>query len=102
LNVTVLVSNTLRTAVDGRTRLDLGLPPQATLGELMETLLKLYPKLYRYLVSDRSAEHSTLSLWPASPQGKRSGRPGLRDGLTLCLTAPRPLTGARARSARGV
>lgn len=85
MNVTVIVSELLQGAVEGRTSLNLGLPPRATLPDVVETLLKLYPKLQAHLAGDRkhalpkihvfSSEESMVEL--------ARGRSGLKDGATV-------------------
>ena len=58
MNVTVLVPRSLRTAVDGRVKLSLGLPPTADVGDLLEALFTLYPKLKQHMANDKGAvEH---------------------------------------------
>jgi hypothetical protein len=53
VNVTVHVAARLRGAVEGRRKLDLGLPPSANLGDLVQALLTLYPKLRAHLTGER-------------------------------------------------
>ena len=52
MNVTVLIPPTLRAAVDGKHKLDLGVPAGAGVGEVLQTLLTLYPKLRGALASE--------------------------------------------------
>lgn len=94
LNVTVVVPPTLRNAMEGRKQVQLGVPPHADVGDVLETLLKLYPKLMHHVASDRKVVSSTLSLF-LSEQGAQdlaSRRTGLREGTRLYLAAgmPRP------------
>ena len=43
----------LRNAVEGRRKLNLGLPPSADLGDLVQALLTLYPKLRAHVAHER-------------------------------------------------
>jgi hypothetical protein len=79
VNATVLVARSLRGMVDGRAEIELGLPAAAGVGELLEVLLKLYPKLVGKMVDDRKSEpgvHFFMGTWD----------PGAR----LCLLATLP------------
>jgi hypothetical protein len=53
VTVTVHVPALLRGAVEGRRKLDLGLPPSADFGDLVQALLTLYPKLRAHLTQER-------------------------------------------------
>jgi hypothetical protein len=53
VNVTVLVARSLRGTVEGRVEIELGLPATAGMGEVLEVLLKLYPKLAVKMINDR-------------------------------------------------
>ena len=55
MTVTVHVPAPLRNAVEGRRKLNLGLPPAADLGDLVQALLTLYPKLLAHVPQDRKA-----------------------------------------------
>jgi hypothetical protein len=84
VNVTVLVPSTLRAAVDGKHRLDLGVPAGAGVGEVLQTLLTLYPKLRSALASDTRLRRQQLTV-VVEP---RSARRGQRDGVRVWLFAP--------------
>jgi len=84
VNVTVLVPSTLRAAVDGKHRLDLGVPAGAGVGEVVQTLLTLYPKLRSALASDTRLRRQQLTV-VVEP---RSARRGQRDGVRVWLFAP--------------
>ena len=94
LNVTVVVPPTLRGAMDGRKQVQLGVPPHADVGDVLETLLKLYPKLMHHVASDRKVVTSTLTLFlgEQGAQDLASRRTGLREGTRLYLSAgvPKP------------
>ncbi len=80
MNVTVVVAATLAPVMDGRRKLELGLPPSATVGDLMETLLKLYPRLAQHMANERKAGRPGFSLFLTEPG------PNLREGNTVLLT----------------
>jgi molybdopterin converting factor small subunit len=84
VNVTVLVPSTLRAAVDGKHRLDLGVPAGAGVGEVLQTLLTLYPKLRSAMASDTRLRRQQLTV-VVEP---RSARRGQRDGVRVWLFAP--------------
>jgi hypothetical protein len=62
MNVTVSVAASLRAAFDGRSRLELGVPNGADLGDVVHTLVTLYPKLLQHLPNDRKPVRQFLSL----------------------------------------
>jgi hypothetical protein len=62
VNVTVLVPSTLRAAVDGKHKLDLGVPAGAGVGEVLQTLLTLYPKLRTALANEIRPRRQQLSV----------------------------------------
>lgn len=84
MNVTVLVPSTLRAAVDGKHKLDLGVPAGSGVGEVLQTLLTLYPKLRSALASDTRWRRQQLSV-VVEP---RTARRGQRDGVRVWLFAP--------------
>ena len=84
MNVTVLVPATLRSAVDGKQKLDLGVPAGAGVGEVLQTLLTLYPKLRTAVASETRPRRQQLTV-VVEP---RSPRRGSRDGLRVWLFAP--------------
>lgn len=92
MNVTVLVAKSLAPAVEGRSKLDLGVPTGADLGDLLQTLLELYPRLRMHLATERSPARQQL--WLAIGEPAHPGAPALREGqrVWLCGTpaAPRP------------
>jgi len=91
VNVTVMLPRSLRGAVEGRDRLSLGLPPSADVGDLLEALLTLYPKLRAHQASDFRShpEHLNLSVAAASLRDG-GGRLPLKEGQTLYLSASQP------------
>ncbi|MGQ0504801.1 MAG: MoaD/ThiS family protein [Myxococcaceae bacterium] len=90
MNVTVMVPPTLRGAVDGRGRLDLGVPPNADVADLLESLFKLYPKLAHHMASDRrTGRATTLNVFVSEQMLRDFDRRkyGLREGQKLYLSA---------------
>ena len=83
MNVTVLIPSTLRSAVDGKHKLDLGVPAGAGVGEVLQTLLTLYPKLRSAMASDTRLRRQQLTV-VVEP---RSVARGLRDGIRVWLFA---------------
>jgi hypothetical protein len=89
--VTLLASRNLRHALEGRDRIELGLPRSATLMDVLETLFHLYPKLGRFLANERRNARSAVQLM----MDERSGRAlasgtTLREGDRVYLSAPGP------------
>ncbi len=62
MNVTVMVPPALHQAVGGRAQLELGVPATADVGDVLSTLITLYPKLAAALPSDRKAGHGHLGV----------------------------------------
>jgi hypothetical protein len=69
LNVTVHVAPGLARAVEGRRRLELGLPAGAGPAELWDTLLALYPGLRPCLPGELGAEPRLVGLLWHQPAG---------------------------------
>jgi hypothetical protein len=84
VNVTVLVPSTLRAAVDGKHKLDLGVPAGAGVGDVLQTLLTLYPKLRGAMASETRPRRQQLSVVFESRPPLR----GAREGLRVWLFAP--------------
>lgn len=51
-DITVVVAPTLRSAFEGRSQVSLGLPSSADMGDVVETLLRLYPRTRSLLAGD--------------------------------------------------
>ena len=83
MNVTVLVPPTLRAAVEGKHKLDLGVPAGAGVGEVLQTLLTLYPKLRGAVASETRLRRQQLSVVVEPPSVRR----GLREGVRVWLFA---------------
>lgn len=82
--MTVVVPNVLKGAVDGRGQLTLGFPPAATVGDVVETLLRLYPRLSQHMLDERKPAQAGLGAFLAG----QPGRP--RDSFRLYLFMPPP------------
>jgi hypothetical protein len=90
VNVTVMVPRVLRAAFEGRIKVNLGLPATADVGDLLEALFKLYPKLKQHVASDHQGNQGQhLSLY-SSEAGSTdiSWLARLKEGQTLYLSVP--------------
>jgi len=81
VNVTVLVPSTLRSAVDGKHKLDLGVPAGSGVGEVLQTLLTLYPKLRSAMASETRPRRQQLTVVVEPRSLLRGGRDGVRVWL---------------------
>ncbi len=81
MNVTVLVPPTLRAAVDGKHKLDLGVPAGAGVGEVLQTLLTLYPKLRGAMASETRPRRQQLTVVVEPRPPLRGAREGVRIWL---------------------
>ena len=68
MNVTIMVAKSLQAACDGRQRIELGVPNSTGIGDIIQTLLSLYPKLVRHMAHERA--DSTKSHFGVVPFGK--------------------------------
>lgn len=86
-DVTVLVAPALRTAFEGKREVTLGVPAGAGVGEVLEALLQLYPRLRTLVVTDRDAapRHLHLALPEATALALARGQGGLAAGQRLYL-----------------
>jgi molybdopterin converting factor small subunit len=84
VNVTVLVPASLRSALDGKRRVELGVPAGSGVGEVLQTLLTLYPKLSRMVATERRHGRQGLTLF-FEEAGVRGGR---REHARVWLFAP--------------
>lgn len=92
MNVTVQIPPALRPAVEGREMLSLGLPAGADVGDLIDTLLSLYPKLRMFMAGETKQAKSALTLFmsePALSNLARRGK-GLREGQVVYLVGGMP------------
>lgn len=95
LTITVHVAEAIRKEVDGRQQVNLGVPSTASVGDVLESLFKLYPKLVQHMASERRS---------SAPQGLRlvmassSGRPAsMQQGQRLYLFGAPPRKGTPPR-----
>jgi hypothetical protein len=85
-----MVPRVLRAAFDGRIKINLGLPATADVGDLLETLFQLYPKVKQHVASDHlgnQGQHLNVYLSEAGSKDI-SWRARLREGQTLYLSVP--------------
>ena len=90
LDITVVVAPPLQSAFDGRSHVSLGLPASADVGELVETLLRLYPRTRSLLAGDRGTpggRYMHLVLDAPSLHMPVQGRAGLAAGHKVFLFA---------------
>ena len=95
MNVTIVLPHSLRPAVDGRRRLELGVPLTADLGDVLQTLFTLYPKLKAFVPSDKRGIRQELNVF-LSEQGTRDladRRKGMREGQKVYVFASSPAAG---------
>ncbi len=81
MNVTVLVPSTLRAAVDGKHKLDLGVPAGSGVGEVLQTLLTLYPKLRTAMANETRPRRQQLTVVIEPRTSTRGAREGVRVWL---------------------
>jgi len=81
VNVTVLVPSTLRAAVDGKHKLDLGVPAGAGVGEVLQTLFTLYPKLRSALHNETKPRRQQLTVVVEPRPALRGAREAVRVWL---------------------
>ncbi|WP_224365115.1 hypothetical protein [Hyalangium versicolor] len=97
LDITVVVAPPLRNAFEGRSVLSLGLPAEADLGDVVETLLRLYPRTRSFMAGDRGTPggrymHLVLDGGAEAQEGVQ-GRGGLAAGhkiFVFALSRPTP------------
>jgi len=82
-----MVSHYLREAVEGRRRLELGVPPSANVGDVVEALLNLYPKLHQHVANERVNDPRQINVYWASA-GRRGER--FREGQRVYLMSFKP------------
>ena len=92
MNVTVRIPPTLKPAFDGREVLNLGLPPTADIGDLVDTLLSLYPKLRGFMAGETKQSRSALGIFISeiALRDLATRRKGLREGQIVYLVGGLP------------
>ena len=53
MNVTIVIPRTLQAACEGRARIELGVPPNASVGDVVQTLMQLYPGLRAWVANEK-------------------------------------------------
>jgi hypothetical protein len=88
-DVNVVVAPSLRPAFEGRREISLGVPALSSVGDVLETLLKLYPKARLLLAGDRraSGQYLHVALDEHATQELARGGGGLSSGQRLYLFA---------------
>ncbi len=99
LDVNVVIPPPLRPLFDGRREVSLGVPGQSSVGDVLETLLTLYPRLRQHLAGDRPATggfYVHLALDSHALEELAAGGTGLSTGrrLHLFLLSRPPAAGA--------
>jgi len=90
LDITVVVAPSLRAAFDGRLVITLGVPSTASMGDVVESLLRLYPRAQALLAGDRGApggRYLHVALDEHSSRELAQGKPGLAAGHKVFLFA---------------
>lgn len=92
MNVTVRIPPALRAAFEGRELLSLGLPANADIGDLFDTLLSLYPKLRSHMAGDSKQAKSALGIFMSefALNDLARHRKGLREGQVIYLVGGMP------------
>ncbi|MET0404218.1 MAG: hypothetical protein ABW123_17530 [Cystobacter sp.] len=88
LDVNVLIPPPLRPLFNGRREVNLGMPANAGVGEVFETLLSLYPRLAQHLAGDapaRGGSYVHLALEAPALAELAAGGTGLSSGRRLHL-----------------
>lgn len=52
MNITVIIPRALQPACEGRSKIELGVPPSSDVGEVIQTLMALYPGLRAWVASE--------------------------------------------------
>jgi hypothetical protein len=87
VTITVHVATALVPALDGRRRVDLGVPHGSELPHVLQTLFSLYPRLQAYLPNERRGK---LGIQLSLMFRPRVSGLSLRDGEPLFLVAGQP------------
>jgi hypothetical protein len=86
------VPNALRKAFEGRHRITLGVPSSSGVGDVVATLLSLYPQMNRFLADDRNPQSPGFQLFLADRASEDLAHhgTGLTEGSRLYLFALLP------------
>jgi hypothetical protein len=100
LDVTVVVPPPLRSLFEGRREITLGVPSTSGVGDVVEVLLSLYPRLGQHLAGDRRPTggfYVHLALTAHALEELAAGGTGLSSGGRLLLfVLSRPSPGRQA------
>jgi hypothetical protein len=53
MNVTIIIPKLLQAACEGRSRIELGVPPSSDVADVLQTLMALYPGLKAFVANER-------------------------------------------------
>lgn len=99
MNVTIVLSASLRPLMEGRAQIELGVPLTADVGDLLQTLFTLYPRLRPLQADERLARRGQLQLFfdERTSRALTQRRGALREGERLFLSALLPKEGTTPR-----
>jgi hypothetical protein len=96
VNVTIVLPPSLRPLMEGRAQIELGVPLTADVGDLLQTLFTLYPRLRRLQADERRPQgHVPLQLFATERtlQDLFRRRGALREGERFYLSGLLPKEG---------
>ena len=53
MNITVVIPRPLQPACEGRSKIELGVPPSSSVGDVVQTLMALYPGLRAFVANEK-------------------------------------------------
>ena len=53
MNITVVIPKSLQAACEGRAKIELGVPPSSGIGDVVQTLMSLYPGLRAFVANEK-------------------------------------------------
>lgn len=53
MNITVIIPRSLQPACEGRSTIELGVPPSSDVADIIQTLMALYPGLRAFVASEK-------------------------------------------------
>ncbi len=101
--VLVVVAPALRGAFEGRREVRLGMPAHAGVGDVLESLFKLYPRVRQYLAGERggSGLYLHIAMDERAGDALAHGNEGLSAGLKLYFFALSRAPGSRQAGVEG-
>ncbi len=85
MNITVIIPAPLQAACEGRATIQLGLPANASVADVLLTLVSLYPRLKNFVVDDRKPKMPYFGVSNVGPtvvlfyqDATRTGAPEVR------------------------